>query len=70
MNTRVERKAEAGVTIEVAGHPTRLGSLAGPRMRSVFTQEGCYAPSERSTPTPRLKRRRDLSAADGAACVP
>jgi hypothetical protein len=70
MNTRVERKEEAVVTTEVAGDPAGLRSLAGPRMRNVFTHEGCYAHSEGSTLPSRKECRRDLGPADGAACAP
>jgi hypothetical protein len=70
MDTRVERKEESVVTIEVAGDPAGLRSLAGPHMGNVFTHEGYYAHSERSTPPSRKECRRDLSPTEGDACAP
>jgi hypothetical protein len=70
MNTRVERKEEAVVTIEVAGDPAGLRALAGPSMRNVCTHEGYYAYSERSTRPSRKECRRDLSPTEGAAGAP
>ena len=66
----MERKEEAIVTLEVAGHPAALPSFAGPRLRNVFTHEGYSAHSEPSTPSSRQERRRDPSPAKGAACAP
>jgi hypothetical protein len=70
MNTRVGRREEAVVTIEGAGDPAGLRSLAGPRMRNVCRHEGSYAHSERSTPASRKECRRDLRPTEGAAGAP
>ena len=66
----MERKEEAIVTIEVAGDPAGLPSLADPRMRSVFAHQRYSAHAEPWTPSSRKERRRDPGPAKGAAGAP